>query len=567
MSSLTGPGGSTIYIREDSSVEYSTDQQSWSSIAFPCTIQNADTSAGVLTIAFTTNITLTSVNDYFICGSTHIQFGSSSLNSDGARPVITINGVTGGYPGLIRNGASGLTGDGYSNIYVYNLVVDATNGSVLTSNPPGGLGSGWIGQTYYGRGSTANYIINCTSSGPISACSGGILGTYAGPTDINKGALTILGCSSSGAISPNGGGIIGQLAAGTGWGDITCESCWSTGNIGMSGGGIMGLGAGARSGTVVTVTNCYSTGIINTNAGGICGVYCGGSIADSGSITVTNCYSTGNMQNGIAGGAGGIVGGSCSENTVITNCYSVGAIADNAGGIVGNTPGIPQTNITRCYTTGTVTGLSLGYIIAGTGDIPATCYGEGSGSWNSTNANATLQGAPAQTVGTTWVNTTVNQPYELRNMGYTPYTIQNITSTPGLNRIYSETIRKGQSSIPTVFADASGNQFVILQGYDGLSMNVNTGVLSVASDFPSGTYTVILRSVGSYNITDFILTVPGDAEVPCCRKANFLRGPIDANTVSELREGNTLIGYMSSRRGLVPSSALLAIKKAYAFKR
>jgi hypothetical protein len=100
-------------------------------------------------------------------------------------------------------------------------------------------------------------------------------------------------------------------------------------------------------------------------------------------------------------------------------------------------------------------------------------------------------------------------------------------------------------------------------------MNVNTAVLSVASDVPYGTYTVILRSVGSYNITEFILTVPGDAsvEVTCCEKANFLRGPIDGITVTELREGNTLIGYMSSRRGLVPSIALLAIKKAYAFKR
>jgi hypothetical protein len=566
MSLLTGIGGSTIYIRENSSIEYSTNQQSWSSITFPCTIQNINTSSGVLTIKFTTNITFTTANEYFICGSTHIQFGSSSLNPGGSRPVITIDGVT-NYPGLIQNGT--VSSDGYSNIYVYNLVVETLNDSTLRNNDFGGIGSGWIGQTYYGRGANANYIINCTSSGPISVCSGGIIGTYAGPSSGNKGNITILGCSSSGTIGTNGGGIIGQVAGATGWGDIICESCWSTGIISMSGGGIMGLGAGARAGTVVRVTNCYSEGLISTNAGGICGTYCGGQFGiESGSITIANCYSTGNIQTGMADGAGGIVGGSCNENVIITNCYSTGDISDTAGGIVGNTPSILQANIRHCYTSGIITA-SGGYIIANSFTIPTTCFGEGTGSWNSTNANTTLQGVPAQTVGTTWVNTTANQPYELRNMGYTPYTIQNITATPELNRSYSESIPQGQSSIPAVLADASGNQFIILQGYEGITMNVGTGVLSVASDVPYGTYTVILRSVGSYNITEFILTVPGDAnaEVTCCEKANFLRGPIDGITVTELREGNTLIGYMSSRRGLVPSSALLAIKKAYAFKR
>ncbi len=553
MTTISGAGGTTIYI----------DQTYLNSLTFPCTVQNTNTLSGFLTVQFSSDITITTSNSYFICGSSHIQFGSSSLKTDGTRPVITIDGVT-GYPGLIQNGTSGLTGDGYSNIHVYNLVVDTLNGSTLSNNQFGGIGSGWIGQTYYGRGSIANYIINCSSTGPISVCSGGILGTYAGPTVIgDKAAITILGCSSSGTIAPNGGGIIGQLAAGTGWGDITCESCWSTGVIGMNGGGIMGLGAGARSGTVVTLSNCYSTGTISTNAGGICGVYCGGSIADSGSIAITNCYSTGIIQNGISGGAGGIVGGSCAENTIITNCYSTGAIADNAGGIVGNTPSILQTNITRCYTTGIVTGLSLGYIIAGSGDIPATCYGEGSGSWNSTNAGAALQGTPTQTVGTTWVSTGVNQPYELRNMGYTPYTIQNINATPALNRSFSSSIVAGNSSVAAIL---SGMSYTLLQGSNGtITIDSTTGVISTTSGTSAGTYTLYIRNTGSYFITEYTLSITTISAV-CCEKPLFFRGVIDNKTLTELRGGNTLIGGISARRGPVSYSDLMSVKKAYAAK-
>ena len=72
-------GGSIIYIREDSgSFEYSINDSSYASpttITFPCTIQNTNSSNGFVKVYFTTPLTFSSLNEYFICGSESIEFG------------------------------------------------------------------------------------------------------------------------------------------------------------------------------------------------------------------------------------------------------------------------------------------------------------------------------------------------------------------------------------------------------------------------------------------------------------------------------------------------------------
>lgn len=559
---INGPGGTSVYFRQfDGSYEYSVDQTLWNEIiSLPIYVSNTNTATGVLTIEFVSDITFDNANHYFICTSSHIQYGSSSLKTDGTRPIITIDGVS-DYPGLIENGTS--MGNGYSNIYIYNLVVNANNGSILANS------CGWIGRDYFGKAAIENYIVNCSSNGAISNGGGGIVGSSAGGE--SGASLTIIGCSSSGIIGPNGGGIVGSLG-GTGSGSITCESCWSTGLISGDAGGIMGSLV-----EYAIISNCYSTGAISANGGGICGSSCA---VFSRNVTITNCYSQGSMGGSNSGGIVGYQAGT----VIITNCYSLGNMASaSSGGIIGAPVGSGTKVITHCYTIGSVTG-GTGYITGSSATVNGTCYSEAKtgtpGTWNSTNASAYLLETPTSVVGITWVATVANQPYELLNMGYTPYTIANIdtTTTPMLKRSFASSSTVGSSTTPAII---SGKNYTILEitggdtgSYSSITSASSTGVISTTASTVVGVYTIYIRNNGSYNITEYILTLTsgggGGGEdnrvsVPCCQLPIFRRGPIvDNTTYTELIAGNTFLG--SVRRGNIPYYQIMAMKKSRASK-
>ena len=330
MAQQSYPGGTTVYLRQTAvgqAVSFSTDLNSWTNVVWPFTFVNTNTGSGVIRVIFTTNITIDStigdVNGYFICGSDGIQFGTTVLVPDGSRSVVTINGVT-NYPGLINNGASG--SNGYNTVYIMNLEVRASGGTVLAND------GGWLGHAYFGKGTTtaSNIVLNCHSTGNTTDYCGGIVGRYAGPLKISH-------CSSSGTIGLYGGGIVGTHSPSSGV--LTCESCWSSGNINEYGGGITGMFT-----AIATVVNCYSTGIIGNHGGGICGSSSGGNNGTN-MLTVSECYSTGV----IGDGGGGIIGRSSGELTV-TNCYSLGYINSGASGILGNLAG-NSTNktVSNCY--------------------------------------------------------------------------------------------------------------------------------------------------------------------------------------------------------------------------
>ena len=478
---ISGPGGTTLYIRQSgSNYEYSNDQQSWSNFTFPIFITNTDTSAGVIKVEFVSDMTLTTLNDYFTCNSSHIQFGNSSLKTDGTRPIITIDNVP-FYVGLIKNGDTFV--DGYNNIYIKNIYIHSINGSGLSTE------CGWIGYQYFGRGAIDNYIINCSSDGVIGddnqyGC-GGIVGSYAGGFG---GLLTIIGCSSSGGISYDGGGIVGPYGGGDN-GTISCISCWSTGNIiGLNRndedgtGGIFGRHAGSDDGSASAI-NCYSTGLIGIDCGGIFASF---SAHDRGSATAHNCYSLGTINTNGGGIFGAYAGDDNGGSTSVTNCYSVGTIATSGNGIYGS-----------LKVTGTET----------------NCY-SANGSWSTSNANSFLTGVPTSTIGTTWVATTINQSYELLNMGYTPYNVNNITNTFGLERFHASTVAPGDS---TTGAIISGKSYTILEkrngnagSYNTITINGTTGVISTTNSTAVGTYTLYIRNNGSYNITTYELTVGGE---------------------------------------------------------
>jgi hypothetical protein len=493
--SIYYPGGTTVYIRKISSdIEYSVDQTTWYTTYFPLYVANSDTSLGLLNIVFITDVTLDQQYQYIVCYSTHIQIGSTSLNEDGTRPKIIIDGVT-DYPGLIQNGNA--YSDGYDNTFIYNIEINTINGTTLTEY------GGWIGQQYFGKNTENNFIINCSSNSNITTNSGGIVGAETGP-------IKLIGCSSSGIININAGGIVGINSPSSGI--ITCESCWTTGAIYTDAGGIFGRSA-ATNGQAIAV-KCYSTGFIQTTGGGIFGRLAGA----GGQATAQNCYSSGN----IAATAGGIFGGSAGSDggtTTAINCYSAGTtdVITPNNGIYGDNKQ--------------------------SGASEVNCY-QAKGNWQTSVANTYLTGTPAPLIGTVWIFTGVNQPYELKDMGYTPYHITNITTTttPVLNQYHNETIYQGETSTSAI---VTGKSYTILDksggdstSYGTINIDSNTGIITTTSNTNAGIYTLYIRNTGSYNITIFNLIVQSTVipNAPICFPAGTLvltdQGEVPINKIN-----------------------------------
>jgi hypothetical protein len=550
-SGIFGDGGTTAYFRQNgANYEWSADQISWNTIDptfnLPIPVYNTDTSGGIFTLEFVSDVSFNVTSGYFICDSSGIQFGSTSLNEDGSRPVITIDGVS-DYPGLIQNGTVDISAN--SGIGVFNLVVDVSNGSTLAND------GGWLGQEYFGRDASDNYVINCSSSGPISDDAGGIVGVYAGS---GAGAiLTIIGCSSSGEISDSAGGIAGRYAGDLS-GSIYCESCWSTGFIDSEGGGITGQDTANA-----TIRNCYSTGEIDGESGGICGQDCVNS-------TITGCYSTGV----IGYQAGGIVG-ERANNVTVSNCYSLGRMIDPAsGGIIG--PTLYTNTITNCYTVGDVSD-GLGYIIGASGEIPPNCFSEAlsgePGTWSSANADTVLD---ISGEAETWIYFLgTNQPYELLYMGYSPYTRVNIDLSmeyrtfPFLTKIFGSSVTAGANTDSAIVANKNYTILAVIGDNDpsSITMDASSGVISTTAATVPGLYRILIRNTGSYNISVYILTVlEGGATYSCCDLPTFKAGPNTGYAeYTDLRAGNIMME--STPRKNLSYDQLMTIRKAQSSKK
>jgi hypothetical protein len=516
MTSIEADGTTdVINIQYTGVVEYQINTNDWQTAAMPITITNTNT-AGILKVLFTTDITLTTLNDFFIVNSDAIQFGSPSLNVDGSRRIFTVQALL-GYPGLIRNGTS--TTNGYNSVSIYNLSV------VKSGNCNSIMYGGWIGQAYFGKKATQNYIINCTCDCNINTLSGGIVGAYAAQSDTGiPSSLTVIGCSTSMQIVAGAGGIAGSYIANGNGANVTITQCFCTGAIGGQG-GLCGAYAANNQGNLV-ISKCYTTGRIGgSSAGGIVGQRVN---TNGGTTLIENSYSTGLILQG-GGGICGTTGPSAGLLT-IRNCYTTGDIQYNSsgltgGGIIGGYWTVADFSITNCYVSGALvpatTGASplKGYIIGNLSLVPDTNYSEaanGSSGWTYCNAIKALQGLPTKVVGTTWVESTMNQPFELNEFGYTPYSVDNITNTPSLLQTVSQTVVAGQATISVIQFGALGNNFQLLevQGGDSgshciIAINAQTGIITPSASVMSGTYTLFIRSAGSYTITQFSLTVTG----------------------------------------------------------
>ena len=513
MTSIGTAGGNSINIfNYNGTLYYNVNGGSESTVTWPVTITNSNTSAGVVKVLFGTDITLNNTNCYFTCGSDKIQFGSESLEANGSKQSIIIDGVA-LYEGVFRNGTSGASGK--SNISIYNVSVSAVNGAYLIT------GGGWIAQSYFGKDATNNYILNCSSDGEIASFGGGIVGLYAAyKNTATSTSLRVIGCSSTGIINSSAGGIVGARCGYGSGGSCIVEQCWSTGEISSSAGGIIGAFAAQNSGSA-TVSKCYSTGgpaLGNSSGGGICGSFAG---FQSGVVTVEKSYSTGNiMQDG--GGIYGGYAGDTSGTTTASNCYSSGTIATSGTGIFGSNK---ETGIaTNCYSA--------------------------DGSWSDSTANTNLTGIPSEgNPGDTWSPVGTNQPYELVAFGATPYQRQNISGN-SLVQSYSQSVVQGSSSVEALTADASGNSFAILEksggdsdSYATITISAQTGAISTTTATLVGTYTLTIRSIGSYYITTFVLTVSSDAttgSTACCVSSIDERG-LAYEQIIDYKIGNRLL--------------------------
>lgn len=531
LDSISGPGGTSVYIRDiGSGIEYMYSYDpvpnNWQTLPTPtCSVINTDSNSGMFIVEFTTDINITMYNQYLICGSTNIQFGLKTLKGDGTRHKIYIDGASMGgtpYSGFIKNHDGSV---GYNSIHIFNLEVRSINGSTLEA------GAGWLCHSNFGKTATDNYIINCYSDGEIAGqYSGGIVGSNAAS---NGGNLTIIGCSSSGVISgEQSGGIVGYNS-GVNGGTVAIQSCWSTGLISATvdpnSGGCGGI-VGSNS-QFTTVTNCYSTGVIaGNNAGGIVGANPGNTGVSALPIVIENCYSFGNIT---GANSGGICGSLNSNNNVqITNCYSLGDVVSNGGSgiLAGAICGINYGSvlITNCYAVGTVTE-TIGYIIAGSTDISLSsanvnildCYSEAGslggtpGAWIDIHANATLTNNPSGGYPSTWTTNGQNIPYDLFNMGYTPYSITNINlGLPSKEiRTQSYTVNPGNSTNSAI--KTTGIYYAFLEDYSSLSISINnaTGAITAGSLTPLATYTLyIYDDSNGYNITTYTLTVTSAPE-------------------------------------------------------
>jgi hypothetical protein len=473
----------------------------------PTYVNNTDNTLGILIIEFTTDITVFGGTYLFECQTSHIQFGSRSLKNDGTRPIITIDGPY--FTGVLRNGTS--AGSGFNHVYVYNLVVDATG---QTAN----AGAGWLCQEYFGNGATNNYIINCSVIGGTlpggSYGAGGIVGGYAGS---GAGAeLYIINCSSNSELGQKDGGIAGEYAGANG-GKVVCSGCWHTGLIGNFAGGIFGDYAG-DSGRAEAY-KCYSTGpigeTITGNAGGIFGRFAG----NNGVAIAENCYSRGLIRTD-GGGIFGIGAGSDGGSANATNCYSVGAIATPGNGIYGT--GKASGTATNCYA--------------------------GGGTWVDAVANSLLA-PPSPTssdpVKTIWVYRGSNTPYELNGIGYTPYTATIIlnTSPITLKTTFAATVPKGTA---TTAGLVSGVNYEILEknggdsgSYATITINTTTGAISTTTSTANGVYTLYIRNTGSYNITEFELTV--EDPLPCFTPGTLVLTANGYQPVETLQVGQLVI--------------------------
>ena len=533
---------------------------------------SGSTAGSLLTISYCTNNGIISGQNSGGITPHYVGHNGGSIRYEYCTNNGDITGITAGGIAAGQSGSSG--GIAYFGYCTNNGIINSSNGGGI-SGPNAGNGgsvtfeyctntgtissnnSGGIAGTYVGANSTGAIFTGCTNTGNLNGSgTGGITGQYSGTNSpvtftnctnsgiiygdnaggiaaqycaINPGAAaTFSGCINTGDISGNyAGGINGQALALNPGSTASFTNCYSTGNItGSYAGGISGANAG-NNGNSVSYTNCFSTGnILGNFSGGIVG---SDSAYNISTFSMTNCYSTGSISGNACGGLTGSNLGTNSSTTPvidISNCYSLGAIATNTGGIIGafnaggytNTPTI---TISNCYSYGAITPTGQGIVGPGYSFTPTqtNCY-TANGSWSVATANANLTGTPTSLTsnnpGATWTMITTSTPYVLSAYNASLYSpssagtgAKTYTTSPGLFQsgynyqiIYSNQV----SNVLTTYVFVSKGTGPYYNSY-----NVNTFTLTAINLAPGSISAGITAATGVLN---FVLP-----DAPC-----FLEG-------------------------------------------
>ena len=159
------------------------------------------------------------------------------------------------------------------------------------------------------------------------------------------------------------GGLAGYIGSST-----AVTNCYTSGNV--SGGSWIGGLTGENNSS--STTNCYATGDVTAVTG-----YVGGLTGENlTSASITRCYATGNVTSGTGSFyVGGLVGINSMSST-ITDSYATGnangsATGNAVGGLVGTNY---NSIITRCYATGSVTGVNNVGGLAGSNNSGSAIY-------------------------------------------------------------------------------------------------------------------------------------------------------------------------------------------------
>ena len=566
-----------------------TISQSGATITFTPTVGSPSTldfTAGVTintgaSVKLTTDLSFSTVNQYFIIGSDSVTF-------DGSGNKIVINN-TPNYPGLIKCAVTAYIAT-IKNLGVTVNTVSST--SVLLA------GGGWVVQGYSTSGILDSGITctSCYSDGVISTTSsGGIFGKF------SSGTANY--CYSTGTISGGtSGGIFGYNLNGTISGNtyIKANYCYSIGNISSSTAGGIFCGSGIANycystGTITgagicysaytigtnnianycystgknnsggifrgsgTATNCYSTGEIGINSGGI---YAG----NASNSTVQFCYSTGTITGGGNGG-GGIFSPNSNGNT-INYCYSTGAIGTSSnvgGGIMAAGSGVSGNSINYCYSTGisivsnsggiiasSAVGVnSINYcysigatVMANTSSTLTNCIASSSGVWYDTSANSTI----GATGLTNWEYgyTATSSPWLLSSYNGAIYDPSFVTLNDSAIT-YNSTV--GLFTSTNVFYGSTAGSAIVSPNYTLLSVsipkytptiNTTTGVLTFTH--PEGSivckllsYYTFNSTYVSYNFNYFTLSAP----IPCFLLDTKIKvSPTQYKFIQDLKEGD-----------------------------
>jgi hypothetical protein len=128
----------------------------------------------------------------------------------------------------------------------------------------------------------------------------------------------------------------------------------------------------------------------------------------------------------------------------------------------------------------------------------------------------------------------------------------------------------GSSTDPAI---VSGKAYTLLQiaggdigSYGTITLDSTTGVISTTTATAPGTYTLYIRNNGSYNISEFDLTVTAGSGGECCPIPLNLKG-LTYEDRAEVIAGNAIIvGPRRAPRPLLQSDRMLMLK-AYAHRR